>query len=376
MDTKVLQLKPYRAEQSRKTKRPGFIVKDIEKGSIETAHENWVLPDKLIYHASKLTHNGLVGYRVFENYYRSFNSKSIGNLLSSTLHGSETLDWLVQQFKACVTDDERKRINDQAQSMCDQESFDKYLTFTRQERRLNKSQSRKIKTMADKLAYYSATRRFSSKRSGKYDFRVAFITLTAPENAVPEQILKAFDIFLDYLARTANCRYVWKKELGEKSSHLHFHIIVNNFIPYYIISWKWKRALMSTGVSFSQASAEKDSNSHYRVEMPKSKRAIAHYIAKYISKAYCMPAEYGYIAGWSRVLNTLRETTIFEGDAADSEVSTVLEKARIKVTDWVTLAFCDMLTIKSICPQIGALFDEQYQRFSEILTLPQRFFAI
>ncbi len=371
-----LELKPYRAEQSRKTKRPGFVLRAPEIGAIEKDHENWQLPDKLIYHASKLTHNGVVGYRVFENYYRSFNSKSIGNLLSSTLHGSETLDWLVNQFKGCLTDEERKRINEQAQSMCDQESFDKYLTFTRQERRLNKSQSRKIKTMADKLAYYSATRRFSSKRSGKYDFKVAFITLTAPDNATPEQILKAFDIFLDYLARTANCRYVWKKELGEEGHHLHFHVIVNNFIPYYIISWKWKRALMSTGVSWPLSSAGEDSNSHYRIEMPKSKKAIARYISKYISKAYCMPASYGYIAGWSRVLNTLRETTIFEGDAIDAEIPTILGKARVKVTDWVTLAFCDILTLKDIAPGIYAVFEKQYQQFCEVLTLPQKFFAI
>lgn len=376
MDTEILTLKPYRAEQSRKTKRPGFVATTPEIGDIEKDHQNWILPDKLIYHASKLTHNGIVGYRVFENYYRSFNSKSIGNLLSSTLHGSETLDWLVQQYKACITDDERKRINDQAQSMCDQESFDKYLTFTRQERRLNKSQSRKVKAMADKLAYYSATRRFASKRSGKYDFKVAFLTLTAPEGATTDQILKAFDIMLDYLARTGNCRYVWKKELGEQSHNLHFHVIINNFIPYYIINWKWKRALLSQGVSWPLNSEGKDTASHYRIEMPKSKKAVAHYIAKYISKAYCMPAEYGYIAGWSRVLNSLAETTIFEGDVLDREVSTVLNKARVKVTDWVTLAFCDILSLKDIAPGIHAVFEEQYKRFCEILTLPQRFFVV
>jgi len=98
-----------------------------------------------------------------------------------------------------------------------------------------------------KLAYYSGTRSFSSKKTGTHNFK-SHSNTHCPFQCQPRKSLAAFDHFLDYLRRTANAVFVWKKELGETGRALHFHIMLNNFIPYYIVNWKWKRLLINEGI--------------------------------------------------------------------------------------------------------------------------------
>lgn len=338
-----------------------------------------LLPEYLppvVYEASKLTHNGVVGYKCFENCARKHNRNSLSNLLSSFKSSNETFDWLVCQYYACSNDCDRKLINNQAISMLDQISFDQYLSKTRQVRHLNAAQSRKVRSMADKLAFYSANRKFKSKKSGSYNFRVAFLTLTAPEGSEPAQILKAFDRFLNYLQRTANCFYVWKKELGEESFHLHFHVIINNFIPYYIIDWKWKRCLLAEGVIFPVGKNGKESQSHYRIELPRSKKEVSHYISKYLSKAYDLPGKYGYISGHSSILNKLKEVTVYTGEGFEEEIIKLKAVGKTIRHEYVTVIYANLLEIKVQFPKLHAVFEEQYLRFSQVLTLPQRFFEV
>lgn len=367
------QLLPPLSNPRKALKRKGF---NIDRSNIETDSTSSIIPERkpvLIYNVSKLTHNGIIGYRFFENCNRSFHRNSIANLLSSTLYGNETLDWLVQQYKACQSDLERSQINNQAIALLDQLSFDRFLTLTRQMRHLNEAQSRKIRSFAEKLCYYSQTRVFTSKKTGKYKMKVAFLTLTAPESANFEQLQNAFNRFLEYLSRTANCVYVWKKELGESGKHLHFHLVINNFVPYYIISWKWKRALMAEGVIFPSADTGKTSNSHYRIELPRSKKQVSHYISKYMSKAYDLPGVCGYISGHSSVLNKLKEVNVYEGDFEEKEVREIMKQAKVIHKDYVSIICCDLLTLKDKFPLIGSLFEKQYLEFSNLITLPQRF---
>jgi len=338
-----------------------------------------VEPDRLpvlVYEASKLTSNGVIGYKVFENCYRKMHRHSLSNLLTAVNRSDETLDFCINQYKACLTDEDRKTINNQAVSLLSQTQFDLFLQATHQSRHLNAAQSRKIRALADKLCYYTQARKFTSKKSGSYNFRVAFLTLTAPDGADPEAILKAFNKFLDYLQRTANCFYVWKKELGEKSHHLHFHLVINNFIPYYIINWKWKRVLIGEGVSFPADANGKTSQSHYRIELPRSKKEVSHYISKYLSKAYDLPGKYGYISGHSSILSKLKEVTVYTGDGFEDEIISLKKVARVCRKDYVTLLFCDLLSLKDLIPKLHAVFEEQYLRFSELITLPQKFFFV
>lgn len=327
----------------------------------------------IVYWNAKFTHNGVTGYKVFDGFSRRIHHNSLSNLLSCSSFGNETVEWLVKQFKACLNDDERSRINDQAVSLLNQEEFESFLSRTRQTRHLNPAQSRKIANLSKKLAYYTQVREFKSKKSGKYRMRVAFLTLTAPDGTEPMQVIRAFNHFLDYLQRTANCVYVWKKELGDESERLHFHVLINNFIPYYIISWKWKRLLLAENVVWPLNADGSECNAHTRIELPRNRRQTAHYISKYLSKAYDLPGNYGYISGHSSVLDELKEFTMAEDVYPVAELNRLIDHFKTIRKDYVTVICCDLLKIKEMCPIIGALFEEQYLAFSQRITLPQKF---
>lgn len=325
---------------------------------------------------SKLSHSGVVSYKSFENCYRSVKTSSLANLLNTEHFTNYILHTLVKEYKCCKSDDERCRKNDEAIDLLDNADYELFLKHTHQARMLNAAQSRKIARLSQKLAYYTQKRVFKSKKSGVYSMRVAFLTLTAPDSANPTAVNLAFNHFLDYLQRTANCVYVWKKELGEKSGNLHYHIIVNNFIPYYIVSWKWKRLLLAQGVQWTINEDGSESNSHSRIELPRNRRQTAHYIAKYLSKAYALPGQYGYISGHSSVLDELKEYVVSEGDFNLDELRALNASHRVIRRDHVSITCCDLLHVADIAPDLAAMFEDQYKIFSEKITLPQKFHEV
>lgn len=288
--------------------------------------------EPVVYWMAKLSHSGITGYKRFENCNRKIHENSLMNLD------------LIRRGKA--------------------------------DREINPAQSRNIKRACQKLAYYSAKRKFTSKRTGKYSFKVAFLTLTTPAGVTPEQSLKAFEGFLDYLRRTANCVFVWKKELGEKGKNLHYHIMINNFIPYYIVSWKWKRLLIAQGVVWPLTESGKHTDSHYRIELPRSKKLAAAYISKYMSKAFPLPKEYGYVSGHSADLKHCKEIRFIPSVAEYDEIRKIRDKAYTIEGEYFTHICCDIMQIRKEFPLIGAVFEKMYMEFSEKLTLEQKFDAI
>jgi hypothetical protein len=203
--------------------------------------------------------------------------------------------------------------------------------------------------------------------------KVAFITLTSPANTTNEQMLKAFNHFLDYLQRTANCVYVWKKELGEANSKLHYHIVVNNFVPYYIINWKWKRLLIAEGVKWPLNDKGRDTTSHYRIELPRNAKLVSHYIAKYMSKAYDLPGNMGYVYGNSRVLTELKEKDLAEWEVNTNELEVIKKSHKTIVHDYTQHICCNLLHLSKLAPDLYEQFMIQYVQFSEKITLPQKF---
>lgn len=297
----------------------------------------------LVYDSFKLSHSGITKFTTFENYIRKVHSNSLSNLLQN-----------------------RNITNQENIAISDKYNF----------RNLNPIQSRKIKQYCNKLIYYSATRKFTNSKQKVFYFKVAFLTLTAPDLTTPKQFLKALDSFLDYLRRTANCVYVYKKELGEKNGKLHVHILINNFIPYYIVSWKWKRLLMFQGVQWPVNTKGKETNSHYRIELPKSKKQVGAYVAKYLSKAYELPKEYGYIWGKSELLDNCKEAILMEGDVNSDELSNLYHNFRKFESNYVCHIICDLLRVESYAPTIQAIFEKLYIEFCQIITLPQRFTCV
>lgn len=292
------------------------------------------------YWMAKLSHSGVTGYSKFEGVTRKVKDQSLQNLKGYIRANDET---------------EQKNPEPEA-------------------RTLNHAQSRKVRRYCQKLAYYSSTRHVTRKKDGKkFRFKVAFLTLTTPQGTTDEQSLKAFDGMLDYLRRTANCVFVWKKELGEKSHNLHYHLLINNFIPYYIVSWKWKRLLINQGVQWPLNEKGVHTDSHYRIESPKNRKQVAAYISKYLSKAHYLPRELGYIAGHSAVLDNCKEIELFPGEYDYEEVAAVAKIHHTIYEEFFTHICCNLAFCEKIAPGLHAVFKEMLHEFSIKLSFPQKF---
>jgi hypothetical protein len=292
------------------------------------------------YWMAKLSHSGVTGYTRYEGFDRKVRDKSKENLKGYL------------------------------RSQSDEQSAD----VEPEMRTLNKSQSRKVKRYCQKLAYYSANRQVERKTDGKkFRFKVAFLTLTTPPGTTDEQSLQAFDGMLDYLRRTANCVFVWKKELGEKSQNLHYHLLINNFIPYYIVSWKWKRLLINQGVQWPLNEKGVHTDSHYRIESPKNRKQVAAYISKYLSKAHYLPRKLGYIAGHSAVLDNCKEIELFPDEYDYSEINAIAKIHYTIYDEYYTHICCNLNFCKKIAPGLHAVFKSMYEQFVETLTFEQKF---
>lgn len=313
------------------------------KHPINSANEVCEVFEPIVYVNSKFNHNGLTSYKVFENCYRNMSKNSLSNLLNKSLD-------LTQFRPGEIT--------------------------LKQNRSMSEAMSRKCRNYCSKLVYYSRNRTFVSKKSGQYNMKVAFLTLTTPSGTNTTQSLKAFNLFLDYLRRTANCVYIWKKELGEQSKQLHYHILVNNFIPYYIINWKWKKLLIAQGVIWPKNNKGEETTSHYRIELPRKAQKISYYISKYIAKDSELPMSMGYIWGKSEILDKCKEIEVIESDLPLNEITSLKEKYKTILNDWVQHICCNPKQIKHIAPKLFEVFKEQWLEFNKILTLPQKFYYV
>lgn len=310
--------------------------------------------EKVVYSNYKLSHQGITHYKTFENCSRKVRKSSLANLLNVTVEDSD-------QWKDGKPFDESFGIAPK-----DEKDY----------RVMNSQQVRRCRSACNKLSYYSSVREFRSKKSGKYKFKVAFISLGAPVNSTNEQILKAFEGFLDYLRRTANCVFVWKKEIGEDGKLLHFHIMINNFIPYYIVSWKWKRLLIAQGVIWPKNDKGIDTNAHTRIELPRSKKLVASYISKYIAKNCELHKTLGYLWGCSDIIKECKEIVLIESEVDNKELWNVIKCNKTVGTEYVSLVCCDLMKVKDLAPMLYNIFLKQFYEFREKLSLPQRFSSV
>ena len=86
-----------------------------------------------------------------------------------------------------------------------------------------------------------------------------------------------------------------------------------------------------------------------------------------------LPIEYGYISGHSKILDSLKEISIIVDDLDNEELNKLASHSKVIHSEYVNLICTDLLHAQKIAPKIYDLFYSQYLRFSEIITLPQKF---
>lgn len=100
--------------------------------------------------------------------------------------------------------------------------------------------------------YYLAKSKKIKTYSGKeiFNYKISFITLTLPSKQltptieVTKQLLNPF--LTEIKQRTNMDNYVWRLEF-QKNGNVHYHLVTDTYIDYYIIRKIWNRLLESKG---------------------------------------------------------------------------------------------------------------------------------
>jgi hypothetical protein len=110
---------------------------------------------------------------------------------------------------------------------------------------------RKIKKALDYLLYTAKDKKVENSFSGKsFKFKIAFVTLTLPsaqihtDNEIKERCLNSLLLELTKKYKVKN--YIWRAEKQE-NGNIHFHLIVDKFIPYQELRDRWNRIVNKLG---------------------------------------------------------------------------------------------------------------------------------
>jgi len=104
---------------------------------------------------------------------------------------------------------------------------------------------RKVSRAVEYLLFMANDKILPDTAHGKaYRFKIAFITLTLPshqihsDQEIKDSLLNQFLIELRYRFKVKN--YLWRAE-KQKNGNIHFHILVDRFIPWSELRDKWNR---------------------------------------------------------------------------------------------------------------------------------------
>jgi hypothetical protein len=165
---------------------------------------------------------------------------------------------------------------------------------------------KEVKTKIDK------TQPWTKDNIKKWWFRLAFITLTLPDDQkhsdseIKDHMLQPF---LYWLQRYYNCSYVWKAET-QINGNLHFHITVDQFVPWKSIRAKWNKIMSKHGYcKIYQDGTNDKGDSATQIKAVLNEKKCAKDIADYVAKKDKLPTVVarGFEAIWRGEVNCTKE---------------------------------------------------------------------
>ncbi len=152
----------------------------------------------------------------------------------------------------------------------------------------NKSRKKITRAIKYMLWYSHSKTVYRTSNHSKFTFKVAFITLTLPsrqehsDNTIKAVCLNQFLIEAKKKWNVKN--YVWKAE-KQKNGNIHFHILVDQFIPYQELRNTWNRIINKLGyVDRYRQKHHKLSPNSTDIHSLKKVKNVYSYIAKYMYK--------------------------------------------------------------------------------------------
>lgn len=117
--------------------------------------------------------------------------------------------------------------------------------------RVSSIAKRKMTKAINYMLFVTNTKRVTNNYNGRnFQFKIAFVTLTLPSKQIhPDNEIKSkcLNQLLIELKKSYNVKnYIWRAE-KQKNGNIHFHLLVDRFIPYQELRDRWNRILNKLG---------------------------------------------------------------------------------------------------------------------------------
>ena len=235
----------------------------------------------------------------------------------------------------------------------------------------------KVRKMLDAWITAIEMRRTYLKQGVFYrNSKITFVTLTLSgkqthsDNDIKRKMLNRF--LVEMRREKGINHYFWRAE-PQENGNIHFHILIDKYIPWRIIRDKWNEIQGDNGylTDFYKKFLHLDPNSTDIHGLEKIK-SLAGYVVKYVCKTNSSRKIEGRIWGCS---DSLRQLTCFETELTNEVKKYIdevekLDSSKVIVKDDFTLIFCNNeINLKKISPRLFYDFQNHYQTlFNDLYT--------
>lgn len=223
---------------------------------------------------------------------------------------------------------------------------------------------RKIKRSIDYLLYLANEKSLPGRTPGSYyGFKVAFITLTlpAPQTHTDQEIKHhCLNQFLVEIRRRNGVRnYIWRAE-KQRNGNIHFHILVDKFIPWEQMRDRWNRICSKLGYldEFFVRHGHYVPNST-DIHSIRKVRSTREYLLKYCTKDDQHGIITGQLWGCSESLSHLRGGVDEIDSVVQEEISRVADfcKDRVFQSDYFTVYPVSIVQLQELgCSELLQIF--------------------
>lgn len=218
-------------------------------------------------------------------------------------------------------------------------AFDRFLNFKGKpnfhSNKMSVNSKRKMSRALEYLLFFANDKVIPGKSHGKnYHFKIAFITLTLPskqchaDNEIKSKLLDSF--FTEIRKGYAVKNYVWRAE-SQKNGNIHFHIVIDRFIPHWHIRDRWNRIVDRLGYvhEFEKKHGHDNPNST-DIHSLKHVNNAQSYLMKYASKDESNREIKGRVWGCSESLSNLKGGELVIDSRINSEITKIADFYKTK----------------------------------------------
>ena len=229
---------------------------------------------------------------------------------------------------------------------------------------------RRISKAIDWMLYLAKEKKvYPDKQHNDLSFRINMVTLTLcskqvhSDNEIKSKLLNQF--LIEASRKWSINRYLWRAE-SQGNGNIHFHVITDQFIPWYELQVCWNRIQEKLGYvsRFKAKHGNKNPNSTDIHSIWKVKNLSA-YLAKYCTKTNKGRDIQGKQWGLSTSLSQMKNVICERWSKLDDDIHKVFVrfKEKVKSYEYATVIYVRIEEWKKIgCSYLASLIDEEHSK--------------